>query len=90
MEQNLKFEKYDKELNLTRSSSKKIFQITKEFKENLQIEFTKNHEVLKNKIFADPLFDSEKIEFNDINVDEVLDIQHSQLSSRVERCVYEG
>ena len=45
---------------------------------------------MKNKIFADPLFDSEKIEFNDINVDEVLDIQHSQLSSRVERCVYEG
>ena len=79
-----------KSLTLKGLQVKKIFQTTKEFKENLQIEFTKNHEVLKNKIFADPLFDSEKIEFNDINVEELLDIQHSQLSSRVERCTYEG
>ena len=52
----------------------------------MQIEFTKNNKVFKNKIFADPWFDSDKIEFNDINIDDVLDIQ---LSSRVERRTYE-
>ena len=31
-----------------------------------------------------------KIEFNDVNVDDLLDIQHNQLSSRVERWMYEG
>ena len=40
----------------------------------MQIEFTKNNKVFKNKIFADPWFDSDKIEFNDINIDDVLDI----------------
>ena len=73
----------------------KLFQTTKEFKEfkfqqNLRIEFTKNDKVFKNRIFADPWFDSEKIEFNDTNIDELLDIQHNQLSSRVERWTYEG
>ena len=67
-----------------------MFDITKEFivfefQENLQIEFTKNDEVFKNN-----WFDSEKIEFNDINIDELLDIQHSQVSSRVERWTNEG
>lgn len=52
----------------------------------MQIEFTKNNKVFKNKIFADPWFDSDKIEFKDINIDDVLDIQ---LSSRVERRTYE-
>ena len=52
---------------------KKISKITKEFEElsfqqNLWIEFTKNDEVFKNKIFSDPWFDSEKIESNDINI----------------------
>ena len=27
-----------------------------------------------------------KIEFSDINIDELLDIQHNQLSLRVEKC----
>ena len=31
-----------------------------------------------------------KIDFNDINIDELLDIQHNQLAARVERWVYEG
>ena len=35
--------------------------------------------VLKKKIFADPWFDSEKIEFNDVNTDELLNIQLNQL-----------
>ena len=39
--------------------------------------FTKNYKVFKNKIYTDPWFDSEKIEFNDENVDELLDIQHN-------------
>ena len=30
------------------------------------MKFTKNDEVFKNEIFADPYFDSEKLEFNDI------------------------
>ena len=60
-----------------------MFDITKEFivfefQENLQIEFTKNDEVFKNN-----WFDSEKIEFNDINIDELLDIQQNQFSLRV-------
>ena len=40
---------------------------------------------LKQNIFWDLWFDSEKIEFNDRNIDELFDIQHNQLSSRVER-----
>ena len=32
--------------------------------------------------------DSEKIEFNDINIDELLDTQHNQLSSRAGRWTY--
>ena len=31
-----------------------------------------------------------KIEFDDIDIGELLDIQHKQLSSRVERWTYEG
>ena len=67
-----------------------MFDITKEFivfefQENLQIEFTKNDEVFKNN-----WFDSEKIEFNDINIDELLDIQQNQFSLRVEKWTYEG
>ena len=52
----------------------KLFDITKafkefEFQEHLQIEFTKNDEVLK-----DPWFDSEKIEFNDkVQIEILLD-----------------
>ena len=53
----------------------------------MRIEFTK---VFKNKIFTDPWIDSEKIEFNDISIDELLDAQNNQLLSRVERWTYEG
>ena len=31
-----------------------------------------------------------KIEFNEMNIDELLDIQYNQLPSRVERWTYEG
>ena len=90
------FKKYDEQLNLTWSSIKdKLFKITKEckefkFEQNLQVEFTKNDEVFKGKVFIDPWFDSETIEFNDINIDQLHDIQHNQLLSRVERWMYEG
>ena len=40
---------------------------------------------LKIKIFADPWFDSEKVEFNDININDVLGTLLDQLSLRVER-----
>ena len=53
------------------------------FQQNLRIEFTKNDEFFQNKIFAGPWFDSEKTEFN--NIDKLLNIQHNQHSSRVER-----
>ena len=82
--------------NLTRSSIKnKIFEITKEFKEfrfqqNLPVELAKNDEVFKSKIFTDPWFDLEEIEFSYINIDELIDIQNNQLSSRVERWIHEG
>ena len=88
--------KYDEQLNLTRFCIKsKLFEITNEFKEfkfhqNLWIEFTRNDETFKNKIFADPWFDSEKLEFSNINIDELLDIQHDQLSSRFERWTFKN
>ena len=48
-----------------------------------QKEFTINDEAFWSKTFTEPWFDSEKT--NDINIDELLDIQHDQLSSRVGR-----
>ena len=36
------------------------------------IEFTENDEVYKNKIFSDKYFDSEKIEFSKLNIDNYL------------------
>ena len=88
--------KYDEQLNQTSSSIKnKLFEITKKskefkFQQNLRIKFNKNQEAFKSKIFADPWLDSEKLEFNDTNINELLDIQHNQLSLRVERWTYEG
>ena len=46
--------------------------------------------LLKNKIFKIPWFDSENLEFNDFDIDELLDIQHNQLPSSVERWTYKG
>ena len=43
--------------------------------------------IFKNKIFADPWVDLEKIEFNDINIDKILDIHKD--SSRSERWMYD-
>ena len=60
--------KYHEQLSLTRSSTKnELFEITKEckefnFQQNLLIEFTKNDEAFKNKIFKIPWFDSENLE----------------------------
>ena len=73
----------------------KLFERTKElkgfeFQQNLRIESTKNDDVFKNKIFADLWFASEKIEFNDMNTDELIVIHNNQLSSKVERWAYEG
>ena len=41
------------------------------------------------KIFANPWFDLEKLEFNDINIDKLLDIQDNQSLSRLKRGTYE-
>ena len=73
----------------------KLFERTKElkgfeFQQNLRIESTKNDDVFKNKIFAHLWFASEKIEFNDMNTDELIVIHNNQLSSKVERWAYEG
>lgn len=38
-----------------------------------------------NKTFADPWFDSKNIEFNNINIAQLPNIEHNRLSSRVER-----
>ena len=89
----LNSKKFDEQLNLTRSNTKnKVFEEFRAFKfqQNLQTEFTKNDEGFKNKIFADPWFDSAKIEFSNINTDELLDTQHNELSSEVERWMYDG
>ena len=51
------------------------------FRKNLQIEVLKMMMFLKTKY-------SEKIQFSDIETDELLDIQHNPLSSRVERQTY--
>ena len=80
-------EKYGKQLNLTRLLEKlfmktiknKLFEIAKEFKEfkfrqNLRVYFTKNDEDLVNKVFANLWLDSEKLEFNDTNINKLLDI----------------
>ena len=72
-----------------------MFEITKEFKEfkfkqNFWIAFTEKDKVFKNKKFADPWFGSENIKFNNINIDELLDVPHNHLSSRVESWEYEG
>ena len=57
----------NQQLNLTLQDRllKELFEITKEYKEfkfqqNLQIEFSKNNEVFKNKIFVDRWFHSKK------------------------------
>ena len=67
----------------------KLFEINKKIREfkflqNLQIEFTKNDKVLKKNILANTRLHSEIIESNDIKIDELIDIKHNQLSSRVE------
>ena len=54
------------------------------------MEFTKNDKVFKNKIFTDPWFNSEQIEFNYVSIDELPDIQPNQLSKRVEKWTSEG
>ena len=57
---------HDQQLKLTRTSIKnKLFEISKEFKDfklkqYVRTEFTEKDGVFKNKIFADPRFNSEK------------------------------
>ena len=58
--------------------------------QNLWIYITKNDDIFKNKFFADLCFDSEEIEFSGINIDQLFDIQHNQLLSRVETWTYDG
>ena len=53
------------------------------------MEFWKDDKVLKEKIFADPCLDSNKVELDNIIVDELLDKQH-KVSARVDNCTYEG
>ena len=53
--------------------------ITKEFIEfkyqpNLRIEFTKNNEGFKNRIFSDPRFDLEILELIDRNIGKLFNI----------------
>ena len=43
-----------------------------------------------NKIFVEAWFDSEKIKFNDVNTEKLLDIEYNQLSLKIERLMYEG
>ena len=43
--------------------------------------------LLKTNIYG-PIVRFKKIEFNDATIDELLHIQHNQLSSRVERWTY--
>ena len=45
---------------------------------------------MRIKHFARPWFHLEKTEFNDLNVDELLDFQHNQISCRVGSWKYEG
>ena len=47
------------------------------FQQNVHIEFIENNEFYKNKIFANPWFDSEKITFTDTTIDELIDIQET-------------
>lgn len=51
----------------------------------LGIEFSKNDEVFKSNILAEPWFDSEKTESNDVYIDGLLYTQHKELSSKAER-----
>lgn len=83
---------YDEQLSFTRSFIKtKLFETNTEFKfqQNLRIEFTKNDEIFKSEVFRNPWLDSKNIKINNTH-DELLYIQHNQLSSRVESLTYEG
>ena len=78
---------YDEQLSFTRSFIKtKLFETNTEFKfqQNLRIEFTKNDEIFKSEVFRNPWLDSKNIKINNTH-DELIYIQHNQLSSRVER-----
>ena len=91
----LNSKKYHGQLDVIRSSIKNnLFETSKEllefkFKQKLRKEFTNIDEVFKNKIFA-LTHGLKKTEFSNINVNKLLNIQHKQLSSRVERWAYEG
>ena len=83
---------YDEQLSFTRSFIKtKLFETNTEFKfqQNLRIEFTKNDEIFKSEVFRNPWLDSKNIKINNTH-DELLYIQHNQLSSRVERWTNKG
>ena len=45
---------------------------------------------LRVKCFARSLFNLEKTEFNDLNIDELFDFQHNQISYKVGSWKYEG
>ena len=60
------------------------------FKQSSRVEFSKDEKALKETIFVDPWLDSNKVEFDCINVDEILDNQHNELSTRVKNWTYEG
>ena len=72
-------------LNLTRSSiENRFFEINQEFKEfkfqhYLRVEYTKMRKFLRIKFFKTTIWFNIQIEFNGINIDELLDIQHNEL-----------
>lgn len=44
----------------------------------------------RDVIFLGPWLGSSKVEFNDVNVDDLLGTQHYELSTRVKNVTYEG
>ena len=44
----------------------------------------------KEVILLDPWLDSSKVEFNDVNADDLLNTQHYELSTRVKNLTYKG
>ena len=84
---------YDEQLKVTKYSfENKLIELLKELKEfkfqqNLRI--NKKDEALKTK-YSQTHRLIQKIDFNDKNIDELLDIPHNQLLSGPKRWTYEG
>ena len=60
------------------------------YKQKLWVNFLRDEKAPRDVIFLGPWLGSSKVEFNDVNVDDLLGTQHYELSIRVKNLTYEG